>query len=61
MEMFNNAQINQFLKIEKETLCSADHRALREGVGFFWGDGETISGMTISTTTTTTRTTTIRD
>lgn len=59
MEMFNNAQIIQFMKIEKETLCSADHRALREGAGF-WDDQDTISGMTISTTTTTTRTTTIR-
>ncbi|GGG73788.1 hypothetical protein GCM10007415_01430 [Parapedobacter pyrenivorans] len=54
MKRFSNELLDKFLKLEKETLCSADHRALREGDGF-WGDGDTISGMTISTTTTTTK------
>jgi len=54
MERFNIEQISQFLTVEKVGICSADHREVREGTDF-WGDTETISGMTISTTTTTTR------
>lgn len=57
MERFTFEQIQQFMHVAKETICSVDNMEMRDS-GKFWDDVDTISSMTISTTTTTTRPTT---
>lgn len=49
MEKFNAKQIEQFLQIEREIIGSADHHEIANR-GNIWGeDGDTVSGITITT------------
>ena len=49
MEKFNAYQIEQFLKIEREIIGSADHHEIASK-GNIWGDGgDTVSSISITT------------
>lgn len=51
MEKLSQSQIEQFLKIEKEVVSSADHIEVSNREGLFGEDDHpTISGLTFTTT-----------
>ncbi|WP_166670735.1 hypothetical protein [Olivibacter sp. XZL3] len=49
MEKFTAEQIEQFLKVDRVVTGSADHHAVANGGGFLDEDGDTVSGITITT------------
>lgn len=55
MEMLNKNQIERFLQIEREVVCSADHVDVANRDKLWWTEEETISGLTITTSMTTTK------
>ncbi|SKB88658.1 hypothetical protein SAMN05660226_03624 [Parapedobacter luteus] len=52
MEMLNKNQIEQFLQIEREVVCSADHIE-NSNYGNFWGEVEGLYTITLTTSMTT--------
>jgi len=53
MKELTKNQIDQFLKIEKEVVASADHIEVSNS-GNLWGENETVHTITLTTSMTTT-------